>query len=121
MSQLSNVLRDVEDNGLSFWCPGCKTAHTIYHSEGTGIRWGWNGDINKPTFTPSVLVKSGHYAHNTSVTTCWCTYNKEHPDDPSKFTCKLCHSFITNGKIQFLGDCTHELVNQTVDLPDWPY
>lgn len=33
----------------------------------------------------------------------------------------VCHSFVKNGTIQFLGDCTHKLVNQTVPLPDWPY
>ena len=26
--------------------------------------------------------------------------------------------FVTDGKIQFLGDCTHALAGQTVDLPD---
>lgn len=30
-----------------------------------------------------------------------------------------CHSFVTDGRIQFLGDCTHSLAGQTVDLPDW--
>jgi hypothetical protein len=29
-----------------------------------------------------------------------------------------CHSFVTNGKIQFLADCTHKLAGQTVELPD---
>jgi len=27
-----------------------------------------------------------------------------------------CHSFITDGQIKFLGDCTHELAGQTVAL-----
>ena len=31
-----------------------------------------------------------------------------------------CHTFVTDGRIQFLGDCTHALAGQTVDLPDWP-
>jgi len=29
----------------------------------------------------------------------------------------VCYSYITDGRIQFLSDCTHELANQTVDLP----
>lgn len=29
-----------------------------------------------------------------------------------------CHSFITDGKIQYLSDCFHELAGQTVDLPE---
>jgi hypothetical protein len=32
---------------------------------------------------------------------------------------KVCHSFVTDGRIQFLGDCTHALANQTFDLPGW--
>lgn len=51
-------------------------------------------------------------------------FKEEHgryPDD-GEFpydTKNVCHSFIKDGKIQFLGDCTHALANQTVDLPDW--
>jgi hypothetical protein len=29
-----------------------------------------------------------------------------------------CHSIITDGKIQFCGDCTHALAGKIVDLPD---
>jgi hypothetical protein len=32
---------------------------------------------------------------------------------------KRCHSFVTDGRIQFLGDCTHHPVGQTVPLPPW--
>ena len=28
-----------------------------------------------------------------------------------------CHSFVTDGRIQFLSDSTHVLAGQTVDLP----
>lgn len=30
----------------------------------------------------------------------------------------VCHSFIRDGRIEFLSDCTHALAGQTVDLPD---
>ena len=30
----------------------------------------------------------------------------------------VCHSFVREGKIEFLGDCTHALKGQTVDLND---
>lgn len=33
---------------------------------------------------------------------------------------KVCHSFVTDGRIQFLADCTHDLAGLTVDLPDFP-
>ena len=30
-----------------------------------------------------------------------------------------CHSFIRDGKIQYLNDCTHEFAGKTVELPDY--
>lgn len=87
------------DNGVvvayGFTCPGCGCDHAITI---LGQRaWSFNGDVNKPTFTPSLLV----FAQPKSI-----------PPGPR------CHSFIREGKIQFLGDCEHALANQTVDLPD---
>ncbi len=32
---------------------------------------------------------------------------------------EVCHSFVTDGQIQFLGDCTHKLAGQTVPLSAW--
>ena len=31
----------------------------------------------------------------------------------------ICHSFITDGSIEFLPDCTHELAGKTVPLEDF--
>jgi hypothetical protein len=50
----------------------------------------------RPTFEPSILISIGNG-----------------PDAPRL----VCHSFVREGKIQFLGDCTHELAGQTVPLP----
>lgn len=93
-----------------FMCPGCGCSHQVNDT------WDFNQDLDRPTFSPSILVKSGHYAegHNGE---CWCIYNEKHPEDP--FTCCICHSFVTDGKIQYLGDCTHELAGKTVELPEW--
>lgn len=105
MSALSKILRETADNGLMFWCPGCDGAHQIQHGTGTGPRWTWNGNAERPTFQPSILVRFDHWvppraAHQTKVE-------------------EVCHSFVTDGRIQFLGDCTHALAGQTVDIPDW--
>lgn len=82
-----------------------------------GAKWGWNGSYERPTFTPSVLIRSGHHVPGQPPgSSCWCTYNAEHPDEPAPFTCTICHSFVTDGQIQFLGDCTHALAGQTVSL-----
>lgn len=113
MSQLSKKLRNTSDNGLMFWCPGCDGAHKIQHGEGAGPRWGWNGNADKPTFTPSVLV-SGTAPLTQAQYENWCE-NKVLPEPvPS-----VCHSFVTDGRIQFLSDCTHAMAGQTVDLADW--
>lgn len=73
--------------------------HGIAYGEGDGPRWGWNGCVNKPTFTPSILVRR-NYGED------------QHPE--------VCHSFVTDGQIQFLGDCTHAMAGQTVPIPEWP-
>jgi len=96
---------------IEFMCPGCNTEHNINSS------WTFNGDVDKPTFNPSVLVRTGHYA-SSHKGDCWCTFNEEHKDDPTSYKCSICHSFVRDGKIQFLDDCTHALKGQTVDLPE---
>lgn len=120
MSQLSAVLRDVEDGVLMFRCPGCGQNHMIYVGDGSGPKWAWNRDAEKPTFTPSVLVKTGHYVTGYNGGGCWCDYNAEEiaqGREHSGFDCVVCHSFVTEGRIRFLDDCTHKLRGQTVDLP----
>ncbi len=96
--------------GYMVGCPGCEQAHLLYtvpwthewtEKGGTkrskpGPVWAFNGDVNSPTFTPSLLC------------------NKSWPE-------RRCHSHIRAGQIQFLDDCFHALKGQTVDLPsdDW--
>jgi len=96
VSALSKVLRnwrdpDSGDEGLTFFCPGCGDHHSIRTKGATA--WGWNGDVEKPTFTPSVLVRSGHYVPGRDKDGCWCTYNAEQEakgEKPSKFKCEVC-------------------------------
>lgn len=108
--------------GYIFKCPGCHQEHHVntnvppnYHWA-HGYNWGFNGNVDAPTFTPSILIKTGHYVDGKHP--CWCDYNKEHPDDPGP-KCSVCHSFVRDGKIQFLNDCTHELAGQTIELEDY--
>ena len=124
MGKLSSILHNSTDNGLLFWCPGCEMAHRIQHGAGTGPRWGWNGDVGKPTFTPSVLVREIRLDMSEAEEAAYdaafeaCGYTSEILDDP-RFS-SVCHSYVTDGRIKFLGDCTHGLAGQTVDLPAWP-
>jgi hypothetical protein len=79
-----------------FVCPGCKRHHHI-PVQGPHPVWGFNGDIDSPTFTPSI---NSYY------------------EGPGGVPMKICHSFVKAGYIQFLGDCYHELKNQTIPLPE---
>lgn len=84
----------------AFDCPGCGFLHLISDktSKTPGATWEFNGNLDRPTFSPSYLLWN---------------------DDPvTKKRLRTCHSYIVDGKIQFLGDCTHELKGQTVDLPE---
>lgn len=94
-------LKDYGPRAVMFWCPGCDGPHAI------GLRppgpvWSWNGDRERPTFSPSVLS----------------TYDGSDADTPDGIPSR-CHSFVTDGRILFLGDCSHKLAGQAVDLPDW--
>lgn len=100
---------------VAFYCPGCKENHVISNAPG---RWELTGTEESPTIRPSVLVRSGHYA-GQSQEDCWCSY-EERFGEKSPFKCMQCHSFITDGKIEYLGDCTHRFAGQIVKMEDIP-
>lgn len=113
--------------GYSYWCQGCNERHSI-PTEGPKA-WTFNGDLERPVFGPSVMVRSGHYAeHHVPGDSCWCTYDAEQIAqglEPSGFGCRRCHTFIgcngaQPGEVIFLSDCTHALAGQTLPLPDLP-
>lgn len=97
--KMSNWNGDGKDH-IFHWCPACKCAH---HYEVP--RWGFNGNVDSPSFTPSMLIFIPAY-----------DYGQGH-SGPRK---TLCHYFITAGQIQYCGDCPHELKGQTIPLPDFP-
>ncbi len=55
--------------------------------------WTWNGDVEKPTLQPSILTSNGEAGDR-------------------------CHSFVEEGRVRFLSDCSHEFAGRTVDLLD---
>lgn len=112
MGAISSKLRDVQGGGLVFWCPGCDMAHQVYVGDGPGPRWGWDGDVDRPTFTPSVRVQG--VVPLTDAEHAAYMRGEEIPE-PRRM---LCHSLITDGRIQFLHECTHALAGKTVPLPD---
>lgn len=101
------------DGRIMFYCQGCACHHAVTDS------WTFNGDYDNPTFSPSVLVRGTEITENG-----WKEYDewsKTKIMPPSgKFDTRstVCHSFVTDGKIQYLSDCTHELAGQTVEIED---
>lgn len=80
--------------GWMIFCPACQCGHLF------DARWTFNGDLDRPTFTPSMLV---HEA-------VWPDGERSH---------HRCHSFVTDGVMRFLGDCTHDMAGQNVQLEHW--
>lgn len=120
---LSKRLRFSTYNGmdsLNFWCPGCNHVHTI--SINGPNTWAWNGDAEKPVFSPSVLVSGVKMTEEAEE-----MIRNKVPPPGGKYPSvpDICHSFVgcngaQPGQIVFLGDCTHHLKGQVVDLPDFP-
>ena len=79
-----------DENKHAFFCPACGYAHWFKVGNGG---WTWNGDRDKPTIKPSILTL---------------------------YVEPRCHSFVTDGMIRFLDDCTHDMKGKTVELPEFP-
>lgn len=82
----------------AFHCPACGISHAARvasQEEGPEI-WRFNGDVNRPTFYPS-------------IGSAWAK-----PDG----TPVVCHAFVEEGRIRYSVDSLHELAGQVVELPD---
>ncbi len=88
-------------------CPVDEATHVTVHFPGpTGLLtlpvitkgqragtncWTWNGSTESPTLKPSIRTTGSDW---------------------------VCHSWLNDGRVQFLDDSTHALKGQTVDLLD---
>lgn len=99
------MLRLLEGNLLGFWCDGCESMHHVNSG------WAFNGNYDKPTFTPSILVKGVRMPTASEADLIMDGRGHMVNLPPT-----VCHSFVTDGRIQFLGDCTHKLAGQTIPL-----
>lgn len=96
MAKLRNVIHNNIVVGYSFWCPGCEYYHWFQTELAEGLpklKWNFNGDMQNPTFSPSLIVNG----HGKGI---------------------RCHLFLQNGQLKFLSDCHHKLANKTVPLID---
>lgn len=169
--------------GQMIMCPACNCGHLFPQD-----RWKFNGDQEKPSFTPSMKITTGPVSkrkfpvlrgsrkkpewgvdtidwsllepnevqavrnHGQDLKTLasrgglsprealavikglgWTAMKDAYPEDDSgeeelkdivrawweAQPNSVCHSVVTDGKIAFCSDCTHEMAGKTVDLPDW--
>lgn len=101
------VLRTVKGGSVMFWCEACGYPHQVGVSAAAGPCWQFNGDYDRPTFNPSVLVLTGREVSPS---------HKPEPGEPPE----RCHSFVLDGTIEYLGDCTHALAGHTIPLKPFP-
>lgn len=96
---------------LMFDCPACRCCHSFntIQADPPQPTWSWNGDMEKPTFSPSLLVTG------TQPIT-----DDEHRRIMAgeKITPRplRCHSFVRNGNIEYCSDSLHEYAGKTVPL-----
>ncbi|MNE77447.1 hypothetical protein D3C80_1737640 [compost metagenome] len=91
MAKIKDVIYNKESYGWRINCPACKQIHVVNKT------WSFNGEYEKPTLSPSLLVTALFMGDIENY---------------------VCHSFVTDGNIQFLSDCTHDMAGITVELPD---
>ena len=90
-----------EDGSIlyAFRCPACGHAHgfTVGGTNPHGQpRWTFNGNFEKPTFTPSLRCMD------------------QRPGAKDWFT--SCHLVLTDGMIAYCGDCPHAFAGKTVPM-----
>lgn len=74
---------------LGYWCSGCECLHMVNVASDMRPRWTWNGDVNKPTLSPSIR-------------TFWQRTGEAEQT--------RCHHFLRDGVIEFLSDsAAHQL------------
>ena len=84
-----------------FYMPGLPM-HVQINLTGPHPVWGWNGDRQQPTFSPSILTRIPYGPERREIVN---------------------HVFVRDGRISYLSDCTHEFAGSNQDLPqlkDWP-
>jgi Family of unknown function (DUF6527) len=101
MPRLSAKLLQVADGIVAHWCPACERHHHIWI--GRPQDWSFDGNLEAPTFSPSVKV----------------TYDGRDAGQPGA-PAACCHYFLHVGYLSFCADSTHKLAGKTVPLPDLP-
>lgn len=122
--KIAPITKEGQKIGWMLFCPACKCGHAIQTSTERGVydrdgkmgdTWTLNGSLDKPTIRASLLVKGNRWdppVHEGNIQE-W----RRQPWEQHEVS-TVCHSFVTDGRIEFLGDCTHDLKGKTVDLEE---
>lgn len=106
MGRVSKYLRKISCEGgtaYAHYCPGCCAVHVIWTVRTMGgAVWTFNGNVEKPTFHPSVRFFTPRVVDEDG--TVW-------PE------VMLCHYFITDGVQKFCGDSEHEQKEKRGNVP----
>ena len=107
------VLSRIEEQDgvrMMAWCPGCRCLHGLWIAGKDRPIWKFDGNMEKPTFSPSLGVK-------------WTRILSTEKDESGNLPHEdlMCHSYIRAGRWKFLDDSTHSLAGHTVDMIPIPY
>jgi hypothetical protein len=78
--------------GYRFWCPACRELHPLYVA-GPPPLWWFDGNMDSPTFSPSLRMLGGNG----------------------------CHLTIGQGVIYYCNDSGHEFRNKSVPMVDYDF
>lgn len=141
---------DKTPNGWCHWCPACKHVHCFtvegpgWRKDG-GPRWTFDGNLERPTFSPSMRVfttdyvnaehagkwrirrgdkrKLGLEVYETEEQALAARPNERWIAEQIQAEGRertLCHYHLQGGVLNFCGDSPHELAGKSVPLPDLP-
>lgn len=83
---------DPRHPNLAVWCTACGCAH-VFKDKGNKPIWSFDGNMEKPTVTPSLKVTGGKHGNEF-----------------------VCHFHVKEGRIEYCGDCTHKLAGKVLPL-----
>lgn len=121
----------------AFFCPGCKCGHAVWVSRSSGPRWTFNGNMEKPTFKPSLLIThewddcskvpeegwtdwQENPAHKGTI--CEGTKSREVKPEFKHLIVhhrEVCHVIVTDGILNYCGDSTHEFAGKSIPMQEF--
>jgi len=108
MGQIGKFLRGCT-GGHMHYCPGCDEMHVIPST------WSFNGNVDRPTFAPSVLIRGNRLVTEDGRWT--GEWRRDAKGDPIPY---VCHYFLENAVLIFCADSTHSLADRRIALPGLP-